>query len=168
MFFFFLPGYNILENDTNYDLDIFLYDNTKIIHLASGGMQLINSLRKFNIQSHDSNLRKVLAYRRIFNYESNEQLERNNLTTIENYFYSFNIMSKRGFFSYDKVDINNSNDYKFQLISKPTYNRKLIINQKLELGKLDSKLYVNYDLEFLPAKKDFPDNYKIFDLTEYV
>lgn len=168
MFFYFHPDFNILENDNSFDLDLFLFDSSKIIHISTAGMTLINSLRELNSLNYNSNFRTVLGYRRNFRFESNEMLERDNLIFRESYFSFFNLMSKRGFYSYDKVDIDNNEDYRFQLISRPNYHKKLIINNNIELGNIESKMVVHYDLDFIKAKMDFPENFEIFDLAEYV
>lgn len=168
MFFFFGPEYNLFENSSSLDLDIFIYDSSKIIHISTAGMKLINSLEEINYFSYTSNLNQVLKYRRKFNIERNNILERDNLTSTESYYYFFDLMAKRGFHSYDKVDIDNSEDYNFQLISRPKLNRKLIINNKIELGNLGSLSSFNYNLNFIRAKKDFPIDFKQFNINEYI
>jgi hypothetical protein len=168
MFFFFGSEYNLIENSNSLDLDIFLYDSSKIIHISTAGMNLINSLNEINYLSYTSNIKSVLKYRREFKNERNNILERDNLISEEAYFYFFNLMSKRGFYSYDKVDIDNPSEYKFQLISKPIVNRKILINNKIELGNLDSLSSLNYDLSFIEAKKDFPTDFKPFDISDYI
>ena len=168
MLLFLPPDYNFLENENSFDLDLFLFDSTKIIHIATAGMTLINSLRELTPSSYNKNFKTVLGYRRLFMIESNEKLERNNLTERENYFSFFNLMAKRGFYSYDKVDIDKKETYDFQLISKPNYNRKLIINNKHERGDTKNLKPLNYDLNFIEAKNEFPDDFDIFDLSEYI
>jgi hypothetical protein len=168
MFFFFGSEYDLAENSNSLDLDIFLYDSSKIIHISTAGMKLINSLNEINYISYTSNIKRVLKYRRKFISERNNILERDNLTSLESYFYFFNLMAKRGFYSYDKVDINNPDDYEFQLISRPILNKKILINNEIELGNLDSLNSFNYDLSFIKSKKDFPLDFKPFDINDYV
>jgi len=168
MFFFFGSDYNLVENSNSLDLDIFLYDSSKIIHIATAGMKLINSLERINYFSYTSNINRVLKYRRIFIIERNNILERDNLNSEEAYFYFFNLMAKRGFYSYDKVDINNPENYEFQLISRPLINKKLLINNGIELGDLDSLNSFNYDLDFIKAKQNFPIDFNPFDINDYI
>jgi hypothetical protein len=165
---YFPSDFNILENENNFDLDFFLFDSFKIIHISTAGMTLINSLRDLNFKNYNSNFKTVLNYRRTFNFELNVQLERDNTTERESYFSFFNLMAKRGFYSYDKVNIDNNEDYNFQLIAKPSYNRKIILNDKIELGNTLSKSNINYKLDFTRAKKDFPMDFEIFNISEYI
>ncbi len=153
------------------DYDVFLYDERKIIHIATAGMTLINSLEEFN--SEIDNLGVVLKYRRAFNNETNENLTRDNIENQELYQSSFIQMATKGFFSYDKVDIDNPDDYKFQLISRPSYqNKKIVIKDSrynnIEIGDLTSKKRYEYDLIFIRAKNNFPEDFKIFDISEYI
>lgn len=168
MFFYFPPNFNNLENENSFDLDLFLFDSSKIIHISTAGMTLINSLRNMNLLEYNSNFKTVLSYRRTFKFEVNRQLERDNITVRESYFSFFNLMAKRGFYSYDKVNIDNNEDYNFQLISKPIYNRKLIINDEFELGNTFSENIINYKLDLFKAKKDFPVDFEIFNISEYI
>lgn len=77
-------------------------------------------------------------------------------------------MAKRGFYSYDKVNINDNEDYNFELISKPIYHKRLIVNNEVELGEISSKSSFDYEIEFTKAKQDFPENFESFSLLEYV
>lgn len=160
-----------IDISTFADYDVFLFDDHKIIHIATAGMNLINSLEEFNPEI--DNLSKVLRYRRVFKTETNSDLFRENANDLTFYQSSFIDMTKRGFFSYDKVDIDNPNDYKFQLISKPDYeNKKIIITDSrynnFEIGDLNSNKNYKYDLVFLRAKNNFPDDFKIFDISEFI
>ena len=157
-----------IENSRNYDLDLFLYDSKKIIHIATAGMELINTLNQIDFDPI-SNFKKVLSYRRMFRYNTIKNLDRDNLNSVLDYIYFFNLMAKRGFYSYDKVDIDKRNDYTFQLISKPLYGRKIFIpSVDHTVGNLLSKRQLVYDLNFLSAKKDFPENFEYFNIQEYI
>lgn len=156
------------ENYDLYDLDIFLYDNTKIIHITTAGMELINSLSEMDFNPIQ-NFRKILSYRRVFNYTVLSEVTRDNLTSEDDYLSFFNFIAKRGFYSYDKVDIDDSENYIFQLIAKPVLNRRIFIpDLNITLGNIESKEVLNYDLKFLRAKKDFPEKFEYFDISEYI
>lgn len=71
MFFIFNTDTNILENNNSLDLDLFLYDNSKVIRIATAGMTLINSLNDINFLKYRETFKKVLSYRRIFKFETN-------------------------------------------------------------------------------------------------
>lgn len=161
-----LSSENAKLNSDLYDLDLFLYDSKKIIHIATAGMPLIKSLSNIDFDPI-INFRKVLLYRRIFKYETISNVERDNISTIENYLDFFNFMAQRGFYSYDKFNIDENDDYRFQLISKPIYNRKLSVSN-INFGDIKSKKKYTYDLNFFESKKDFPENYNTFDIREYI
>lgn len=153
------------------DYDIFLYDDFKIIHIASAGMNLIKSLEEFD-PSID-NLKRILNYRRLFRTTTNFYINRDNITDLNFYQSSFKFMSKRGFYSYDKFDIDDPDDYRFQLISKPSYiNKKIILEDNkynnIEIGDLKSNKTYKYDLYFLRAKNNFPEDFNTFDISEYI
>lgn len=160
--------FNAEVNGSDYDLDLFLYDSTKIIHIATAGMILINSLTDINGATYNDNYNKVLAYRRTFEIKTIENLDRDNLTEVEDYVYFFNLMAKRGFYSYDKLNIDIKNDYKFQLISNPIYNRRITINGDNEIENNGSQRILDYELNLIRAKKLFPTDSKVFDLSEYI
>lgn len=151
-----------------YDLDILIYDSSKIIHIATAGMPLINSLNSIKFDPV-SNFRRILRYRRIFEFETAPSIDRNNLSSIENYTNFFNYMALRGFYSYDKINIDNQNNFNFQLISKPNYDRRISIPQlNIVLGNLDSSQNLDYNLNFIQARRDFPDDFESFDIREYI
>lgn len=157
------------ENSDLYDMDIFLYDEVKLIHIATAGMPLINSLASLDFNPL-ANLKRVLLYRRVFEYELNNEIVRDNLVgELSDYIHFFNLMAKRGFFSFDKVNISNTEDYRFQLISKPKYECKILLPKyNVQLGNADALITREYDINFIKATKNFPDTFEIFDITEYV
>lgn len=162
------PQFQIPGNANYQDLDFFLYDSKKIIHIATAGMTLPDRLREQTTLDNISNFKTVLAMRRSFKYESNNQLVRDNLTEEKSYFSFFNLMAKRGFYSYDKVNIDDSDDYTFQLISKPLYDRRILLANGHDLGGYSGKKQVSYDIQFIRAKNDFPENFNQFTLIEFI
>jgi len=167
-FFFFDDNFNVQENSNSIDLDLFFLDDNKIIHLATAGMSLHNLNLEINPFTYSLNMREVLSYRRIFAYDINNSIERNNLTSLSDYTAFFELMAKRGFYSYDKVNIDDKEDYTFQLITKPKFDCKIIIDSSVELGNLDSSRSIEYNLDFLKSKTVFPEDYSEFDLRNFI
>lgn len=161
----------IIEASNSDDLDIFLYDDEKIIHIATAGMKLINRLNEIDYDLQFDR-KKVLAYRRRINFETNPGIKRKNIIELKYYKYFFELMALRGFYSYDKVNIDNPLDYKFQLISRPIYESEILVStdkyNQIVLGDRFSSKSYNYDINFIKAKKNFPSNFRYFDLKEYV
>lgn len=94
-----------------------------------------------------------MQYRRKFPFSVSENIVSNNLVTelnkninpLENYTSFFKLMAKRGFYSYDKVNINDPYDYTFELIAKPIYKNCLITYQETiihneKIRKVDTNL----------------------------
>lgn len=167
MFFFFGQNPNEVGNPENYDLDIFMYDDEKLIHISTAGMNLINSLIEFRLSIY-SNLKTVLGYRRKYNFEVNPNIQRENLSTLDNYTFFFKLMSKRGFYSYDKVDIDDTSNYQFQLISKPIYHKRLLLNKAIEIGNINNGITANYNLEIGKVNNNFPNNFEPFDIRQFI
>ena len=127
MYYYYDFNKDIFKNSENYDIDYFFYDDEKLIHFASGGIYTFGILNELN-QENFLNLKYIIGLRRRFNIRENEIIQRDNLNTLEDYKSFFNLMASRGFYSYDKVNIENPECYKFQLISNPIYNTNIKIN----------------------------------------
>lgn len=156
----------ILDNPANYDLDFFIKDNHKLIHISTAGMKLKNSLLQ-NILSQRRNFKTVLSYRRKFNVSKNTEIIRDNLFNMDSYTFFFNLIASRGFYSYDKYDIDDPEDKRIQLIFRPIYDRKILVNNDLFFD-YNSKMIANYKLNFINAKKDFPENFDPFNLDNFI
>lgn len=74
----------ILDNSSNYDLDFFIKDNHKLIHISTAGMILNDALSQ-NLLSQRINFKTVLSYRRKFNVFKNPEIIRDNLFDMDSY-----------------------------------------------------------------------------------
>ncbi len=152
----------------NGDLDIFLYDSRKIIHIATAGMELINSLSDLQPATLQENFRLALSFRRIYKYKVSDDIQRDNLNTLEEYTAFFELMAKRGFYSYDRINIDNKEDYTFQLIANPIYDKTILIRNGERLGDLGSQKISEYKIDALQAIKDFPEDNTPFDIRPFI
>lgn len=77
---------------------------------------------------------------------------------IENYVKSFVDMASKGFYSYDKTRIGNFEDQTLHLVAKPSSPTNPNI------------LFENYELNenLIISNLNFPSDYQIFNLSEYV
>lgn len=157
------------EEQINNDFDILLYDGVKLIHLATAGGILPQKLNEFDID-YKQQIREVYRYRRIFKVTRNEELIRENITVIENYFSFFVYMSKRGFYSYDKVYIDNIEDQTYQLISRPDYNRDIsLISIGKEINPTQKEKYrLSSKINLIETAKEFPKDFEQFDLLAFL
>jgi hypothetical protein len=165
MYYFY--GIPIADNPSNYDLDFFLKDSNKLIHISTAGMDLNDTLKQ-NLLNLRSNFSTVLAYRRRFTIENNPEISRDNLLDLESYLSFFRLIAKRGFYSYDKYDIDNKEDNRLQLICRPFYDRNILIKNTPFITDSNEKRFINYDLDLIEAKKDFPETSLPFDLNEFI
>jgi hypothetical protein len=157
------------ENQSDGDFDIFLYDSRKIIHITTAGMPFINSLEGLSSATITDNFRRVLSYRRVYKYEITEDIQRENLATLEDYTAFFELMAKRGFYSYDRVNIDDTEDYRFQLIAQPIYHKTIHLeNGTVTLGNLNSPNISDYKIAAMKTVADFPEDSGYFDIREYI
>ena len=106
----------------SHDIDWFAFYENKYIHVASAGgylPEVVNNrenlrfiqdyVKKLPLEEHEiiKNIKEVVSILKI----PEEQLEV--------YFESFENMAKKGFYSYDKVDINDIEDNKYILVAYP-------------------------------------------------
>ena len=161
-------AYSIFEQINN-DFDILLFDGTKLIHLATAGGLLPSKLNEYDIDFR-LQIREVYRYRRTFKFVQNNELIRDNLHDQKHYFSFFNYMAKRGFYSYDKVFIDNIEDQTYQLISKPNYDRDInlaTINKKIELPRT-YKYSLMTKINLIETSKEFPKSYESFNIEEFL
>lgn len=166
-YYYFYFGGDIFENPQNYDIDYFFYDNEKLIHIASGGVYPFGILRQIIPENYIS-LKKIIRLRRRFLIKENEEVQRDNLNTIEEYRSFFNLMASRGFYSYDKVNIDDPDCYKFQLIANPIYNTNIKINNSEVYNHESSNKTWNYDFSLNKTNVKFPTENIIFDIRDYL
>jgi hypothetical protein len=169
MYFFYFAS-DIAENPQNYDIDYFFYDDEKLIHFASGGLYPFGILTQI-IPENYLTLKSILRLRRRFNIKENGDIQRDNLNTLEEYKSFFNLMASRGFYSYDKVNIDNPECYNFQLIANPIYNATIEINNNKIYHQEDESQAIKtwiYDLSLNKLNNKFPIDNSIFDIREYL
>ena len=161
-------AYSLVEQISR-DLDVFLFDETKIIHIATAGGVLPEKIASTEI-NFDKEIYTINSYRRIFNYKRNDSLIRNNLVSKEFYFRAFERMSKRGFYSYDKVYIDDSENQIYQLISYPIYDRQIKVTKFDFLIQPNEirKYGLTVDLNLIKTSKQFQVDFDEFDLFEYI
>ena len=153
-------GYSILELST-LDLDIFVKDNSKYIHIATGGGNLPKAL--LNSDAYNESLREIL--RNIPQFDFDIPIEINpNLTDItgindeqlEDYLSDFTFFAKIGFYTYDKTKLGNFDDFTFHLVAKP----------KLDKANLAIKLFLNDQLRIFNVDFNIPSEFVPFNLEE--
>lgn len=154
-------AYSLLEQHSR-DLDIFLSDGSKLIHIASAGGSLPKSILNSdvyndNILSSISQIDSNSNFEVDINPNLSEILDLNE-NGIENYVKSFVDMARKGFSSYDKTRIGNFEDQTFHLVAKPSSPTNPNI------------LFENYELNenLIISNLSFPNDYQIFNLSEYV
>jgi hypothetical protein len=146
-------AYNELEQIT-YDLDLFLRDKQKMIHIASGGgkiperlanldseieefSSIFNDLEEFSEIEINPNLIEIL------NFDSERE--------IENYLADFLAKARKGFYTYDKTNIGNFDDMTFHLVAKPS----------------NSLEFIKYD-KLLNTESTLPETFETFDLSNFI
>lgn len=152
-------AYSLLEQHSR-DLDIFLSDGNKLIHIASGGGSLPKPILETDIYNENI-LSSISKSNSNFEVDINPNLieildlKENEL---QNYMTSFVDMARKGFYSYDKTRIGNFEDQTFHLVAKPSSP----INPNI--------LFESYEItqEIIISESNFPDNYQMFDLSEYI
>ncbi len=146
-------AYSQIEQST-LDLDLFLKDKNKFIHIASGGGKIPNRLAnsdniiegfKESLYSIDNDFEVDINpdLSEILNIEESE---------IETYLSDFLKYARQGFYTYDKTNLGEFNDMTFHLVAKPN-------NGKLELKRR---------FDFISSERDLPETFKPFTLTEYI
>jgi len=158
-----------IEDQINNDFDILLYDGVKLIHIATAGGLLPSKLNESDVDFKQQ-IREVYRYRRIFRFRQNDELVRDNTTGLENYFPFFDYMSKRGFYSYDKVYIDNIEDQTYQLICKPEYNRDInltTINKEITPHNKEKYTLISR-INLIETAKEFPEDFKEFNILNFI
>ena len=114
-------AYSITEQYTR-DIDWFILDNEKHVHVASAGGTLPNIIIERDTLN-EANIRIAYDLPEIFDIEINPNLMEFldiNDNSLPDYLTSFISMAKKGFYSYDKTFISNRNDNKYHLVAKPS------------------------------------------------
>nr|WP_315247450.1 hypothetical protein [uncultured Flavobacterium sp.] len=114
-------AYSIIEQQTR-DIDIFVKDNNKKIHITSAGGRLPdilaeNDIRNELIISQRNNFVENFDF--IVNPNLNDILNFATENDLENYLTDFTFMAKCGFYSYDKSNLGNFEDQTYHLVAWP-------------------------------------------------
>lgn len=146
-------AYSELEQIT-YDLDLFLRDERKMIHIASGGGKIPKAIANLDSIIEQSSivfdgLQEISEVE--INPNLNELLNLTNSVEIENYLSDFLTKARKGFYTYDKTNIGDFEDMTFHLVAKPS--NSIITNSDIELANLESIL---------------PETFKPFDLSSLI
>ncbi|HUH52068.1 MAG TPA: hypothetical protein VLZ11_08210 [Flavobacterium sp.] len=146
-------AYSEIEQST-LDLDLFLKDKNKHIHIASGGGKIPNRLA-----NSDNVIEKFKSL--VINLEDNFEIDINPELTqilnleengIQSYLNDFVKYAKQGFYSYDKTKLGDFDDMTFHLVAKPR-------NGRLKLVK---------DFDILYSENILPESFQTFKLNEYI
>jgi hypothetical protein len=146
-------AYSQIEQST-LDLDLFLKDKNKFIHIASGGGKIPNRLANSDNVIEDFK-ETVNNIDNSFEIEINPELSRIlNIeeTELETYLSDFLKYAKLGFFTYDKTKLGEFDDMTFHLVAKP-------IKGTLEFKK---------SFDFVSSENILPETFNSFTLTEYI
>lgn len=146
-------AYSEIEQST-LDLDLFLKDKNKHIHIASGGGKIPNRLA-----NSDNVIEEFKSL--VNNLEDNFEVDINpelpqilNLEEngIQSYLNDFVKYAKQGFYSYDKTKLGDFDDMTFHLVAKPR-------NGRLKLVK---------DIDILYSENILPESFQTFKLNEFI
>jgi hypothetical protein len=150
--------YSLIEQHSR-DLDIFLRDNTKFIHFASGGGLL--PVRTINSDEYNNLIIEALSQDKSeLEIEINPNLSellRLDQDGLARYLGSFVEMAKKGFFSYDKSKLGDFEDQTFHLVAKPKQVTIELLYEKY-----------NFFNNIIMTQTDFPTEFKPFNITEYI
>ena len=146
-------AYTQIEQST-LDLDLFLRDKNKFIHIASGGGRIPNSLAnsdgviedfKANIDdlANDFEVQTNPDLLEILNIEDHE---------LESYLSDFIKYAERGFFTYDKTKLGEFDDMTFHLVAKPNKG-------SLQLKRI---------FDIVNSENILPETFNAFTLTDYI
>ena len=145
-------AYTELEQNT-IDLDLYLEDVEKSIHIASGGGRIPERIAQSDIaiEEFKDNLNDINESNEILiNPNLQELLNLNTDEALELYLRDFVKRARQGFYSYDKTYVGEFDDFTFHLVAKP--KKKSKIEVKHSLLKLDSIM---------------PEEFTTFKLDEY-
>jgi hypothetical protein len=150
-------AYSIIEQQTR-DIDVFLKDNNKLIHIASAGGRLPQFLAENDITNElIINQRNTFSenYEVEINQNLNQILNLETQNDLENYLADFIFMAKCGFYSYDKSKLGDFEDTNFHLVAWP--GRKINENKNPLIFE-----------KIISINSIIPTDLNSFDLSEYI
>ncbi|MES2654690.1 MAG: hypothetical protein V4620_03825 [Bacteroidota bacterium] len=115
-------AYSIIELSTT-DLDIFILDKQKVVHIATGGGNIPEKL----LESDRYNGELRFTFRQLLRFPESEIEINPNISEItrlpeeqlQAYLIDFIYFAKLGIYTYDKTDLGNFESLKFHLVAKP-------------------------------------------------
>ena len=146
-------AYSVIEQET-LDLDLYLNDPEKRIHIATGGGRIPDRIAEFDsiIEEYKETVEEMSE---VVDIEVNPnliQLLNLNENSLQTYLKSFLDKARKGFYSYDKTKLENKQDYTFHLVAKPKDDHSLLASRNDNLPKIS---------------KVVPTDFKLFNLKEY-
>jgi len=146
-------AYSVIEQET-LDLDLYLNDPEKRIHIASGGGRIPDRIAEFDsvIEEYKETVEELTEFGEIEVNPNLTQLLNLNENSLQTYLESFLDKARRGFYSYDKTKLENKQDYTFHLVAKLKDNQTLQASRNNNLPKIN---------------KVVPTDFKPFNLKEY-
>ena len=146
-------AYLVIEQET-LDLDLYLNDPKKRIHIASGGGRIPNRIAEFDsvIEEFKETVEEMSEVEEIEVNPNLIELLNLNENSLQTYLESFLDKARKGFYSYDKTKLENKQDYTFHLVAKPKDDQTFQASNNDNLPKIDKVL---------------PTDFKPFILKEY-
>lgn len=146
-------AYSVIEQET-LDLDLYLNDPEKKIHIASGGGRIPDRIAEFDsvIEEYKETVEEMVENGEIEINPNLIELLSLSENSLEAYLESFLDKARKGFYSYDKTKLENKQDYTFHLVAKPKDNQLLQASINDNLPKI---------------KKVMPTEFKPFNLREF-
>ena len=136
------------------DLDLYLNDKSKTIHIASGGGRIPDRLAEFDSPIEEfKEIMKTMEeqYDIVINPNLQNLLNLETTEALESYLSDFKKKAKQGLYSYDKTKLGANDDFTFHLVAKP--------KNKLRLSNSSNLLMTNIEL---------PEDFQTFNLKDYI
>jgi hypothetical protein len=120
-------------------------------------------------QDSDENYHFSLRYnKKLLEYKSsNNSSEKELKNRFNDYFYNFDMLAKRGFYVYDKLNINHPSNNDYVLVSYPTYSRRNIEHVSSHIHAFSTVSGTPYIKKSLITKRNdifYTSNFQIIDL----
>lgn len=147
------------KNYRQYDLDWFFIVGNKLCHAASAGGNLPHSIINL-LEKYSTVLMKIAdlpsSYKVEVNPHIHQQLNgQNNVLGMKMYLNTFEGMASKGCYSFDRLNLSDSNDDTYILVANPEIND----NNHSEYNKLVDSLR-----ELIPTMDDFHFDMAPFNL----
>lgn len=156
-------AYTLIEQQTR-DIDWFIFDSTNFnfCHFASAGGKLPQIIQENDLLNEEFiQIINRSEYKEMFEYEINPNLR--DIINIkgdesyDDYTRDFINYAKRGFYSYDKTNINNFDDMTYHLVAYPKDFQRSIIEKRYYDILCKSKNFI-VNNGFIPFNKNGVNN----------